>query len=55
MLIYVTRDTKLRDFVLMTIQDTQVPVYTKHTLFLYFSIFFSFLESNKINKNAKNK
>ena len=27
----------------MTIQDTQVPMYTKHTLFLYFSDFSIFL------------
>ena len=27
----------------MAIQGTQVPMYTKHTLFLYFLIFFSFL------------
>ena len=41
----------------MAIQGTQVPMYTKHTLFfvfLYFSIFFNFYEKNiaklKINK-----
>ena len=38
----------------MAIQGTQVPMYTKHTLFLYFSdfsIFFKFFYmKNKINK-----
>ena len=44
----------LQNFVSMAIQGTQVPMYTKHTLFLYFfdfSIFFKFLYQNKINKN----
>ena len=30
----------LENFVSMAIQGTQVPMYTKHTLFLYFSVFF---------------
>ena len=30
----------LENFVSMAIQGTQVPMYTKHTLFLYFSDFF---------------
>ena len=29
----------LENFVSMAIQGTQVPMYTKHTLFLYFSNF----------------
>ena len=48
----------------MAIQGTQVPMYTKHTLFLYFSdfsIFFILLyqkqnkQKLKINKNMLNK
>ena len=45
----------------MAIQDTQVPMYTKHTLFLYFSDFFFFNEKqNKAklkitHKNMLNK
>ena len=39
----------LENFVSMAIQGTQVPMYTKHTLFLYFSDFF-FIMKNKINK-----
>ena len=42
----------------MAIQGTQVPMYTKHTLFLYFSdfsIFFIFIfMENKINNTEKN-
>ena len=34
----------------MAIQGIQVPMYTKHTLFLYFSDFSFFLMKNKINK-----
>ena len=38
----------------MAIQDTQVPMYTKHTLFLYFSDFsIFFYMKNKINKTKK--
>ena len=47
----------LEDFVSMAIQGTQVPMYTKHTLFLYFydfSISFYLYMKNKINK-TKNK
>ena len=33
----------LEKFVSIAIQGTQVPMYTKHTLFLYFSDFFQFL------------
>ena len=46
----------LEKFILMAIQGTQVPMYTKYTLFLYFSDFsiFFFLYQNKINK-TKNK
>ena len=36
----------------MAIQGTQVPMYTKHTLFLYFSDFSIFF-FNKINKTEK--
>ena len=46
----------LKDFVSMAIQSTQVPMYTKHTLFLYFfdfSIFF--LYEKKINNTGKKK
>ena len=44
----------------MAIQGTQIPMYAKHTLFLYFFYFskilfyFIFLYQNKINK-TKNK
>ena len=34
----------------MAIQGTQVSMYTKRTLFLYFSDFSFFLMRNKINK-----
>ena len=38
----------------MAIQSTQVPKYTKHTLFLYFSDFSIFFYlKNKINKTEK--
>ena len=38
----------------MVIQGTQVPKYTKHTLFLYFSDFSIFFNlKNKINKTEK--
>ena len=41
----------------MAIQDTQVPMYTKHTLFLYFSDFsiFFFFMKNKTKRNRKQK
>ena len=44
----------------MTIQGTQVPIYTKHTVFLYFSdfsIFFNIKNKTKLktNKNKLNK
>ena len=42
----------------MAIQRTQVPMYTKQTLFLYFSIFFFFekkINKTKTNKNMLNK
>ena len=54
----------LENFVLVAIQGTQVLMYTKHTLFLYFSIFqkkilFLYQKQNKqklkINKNMLNK
>ena len=53
----------LENFVSMAIQDTQIPMYTKHTLFLYFSdfsiFFFIFIwktkqSKKKINNNNKN-
>ena len=45
----------LENFISMVIQGTQVPMYTKHTLFLYFSnisifLFFIFMK-NKIKQN----
>ena len=44
----------LEKIVSIAIQDTQVPMYTKHTLFLYFSdfsiFFFYFYMKKKINK-----
>ena len=47
----------LENFVTMAIQGTQVLMYTKHTLFLYFSDFsifiFYFYMKNKINKTEK--
>ena len=45
----------LEDFILMAIQGTQVPMYTKHTLFLHFSDFsifyflFLYQKQNKQN------
>ena len=40
----------------MVIQGTQVPMYTKHTLFLYFSIFFlNFYEKQNKAKLKTNK
>ena len=41
----------------MAIQGTQVPMYTKHTLFLYFFLFFKFFIIKKRPKieNKKNK
>ena len=47
----------LEDFVSMAIQGTQVPLYTKHTLFLYFSdfsIFFIFLYEKQNKAKLKN-
>ena len=44
----------LENFISMVIQGTQVPMYIKHTLFLYFSDFSIFLKKkNKINKTEK--
>ena len=46
----------LEDFVFMAIQGTQVPLYTKHTLFLNISDFrFFFLIFLKNKKKTKNK
>ena len=40
----------------MAIQGTQVPIYTKHTLFLYFSDFsFFFYEKQNKEKLKTNK
>ena len=41
----------------MAIQGTQVPMYTKHTLFLYFSDFsiFFFMKSKRKKKAKKKK
>ena len=46
----------LEDFVSIAIQGTQVPMYTKHTLFLYFSdfsIFFKILYQKQNNQKLK--
>ena len=40
----------LENFVSMAIQGTQVPKYTKHTLFLYFSDFSIFFNLKKKSK-----
>ena len=45
----------LEDFVSMAIQGTQVPMYTKHTLFLYFSDFSIFLIKKNDQKLKINK
>ena len=49
----------LENFVSIAILGTQVPMYTKHTLFLYFydfSIFFLYEKQNKANlKNNQQK
>ena len=50
----------LENFVSIAIQGIQVPMYTKHTLFLYFSdfsLFFLFLfkNKNKIKTKQPNK
>ena len=39
----------------MAIQATQVPMYTKHTLFLYFFLFFNFYEKQNKAKRKINK
>ena len=44
----------------MVIQGTQIPMYTKHTLFLYFYdfskfIFIFMLKQNKIKQKTENK
>ena len=44
----------LENFVSMAIQGTQVPMYTKHTLFLYFFDFFDFFQIF-FEKDQKNK
>ena len=44
----------LENFVSMAIQGIQVPMYTKYTLFLYFSIFF-FEKQNKAKTENKQK
>ena len=50
----------LENFVSMAIQGTQVPMYTKHTLFLYFSdfsiiyLFFYFLYEKRNKAKLKN-
>ena len=43
----------LENFVSMAIQSTQVPMYTKHTLFLYFSDFSIFFNKNKNKTKLK--
>ena len=43
----------LENFVSMAIQGTQVPIYTKHTLFLYFYDFSIYLLKKKKQKNKQ--
>ena len=45
----------LEDFVSMAIQGTQVSMYTKHTLFLYFSDFSIFLYQKQNKTKTENK
>ena len=45
----------LENFVSMAIQGTQVPMYTKHTLFLYFFYFSIFLYEKKEAKLKNNQ
>ena len=48
----------LENFVSMAIQGTQIPMYTKHTLFLYFSdfsIFFNVKQNKAKLKNNQTK
>ena len=39
----------------MAIQGIQVPMYTKHTLFLYFFLFFNFFKNFLYEKQNKQK
>ena len=43
----------LENFVSMAIQGTQVPMYTKHTMFLYFSYFSIFFYEKQNKQNWK--
>ena len=48
----------LEKIVSIAIQDTQVPMYTKHTLFLYFSdflFFFIYFYMKKKKNKTENK
>ena len=54
MLIKTTRDTKFRNFVLMAIYGTQVPIYIPHTVFVFFW-FFNFFYEKKKKKLKTNK
>ena len=45
----------LENFVSMAIQGTQVPMYTKHILFLYFSDFSIFFYDKQNKEKLKNK
>ena len=45
----------LEKIVLIAIQDTQVPMYTKHILFLYFSDFSNFFNFYEKQNKAKLK
>ena len=42
----------LDNFVSMAIQGTQVPMFTKHTLFLYYIVLLFYIK-NKINNTEK--
>ena len=47
----------LEDFVSIAIQGTQVPMYTKHTVFVFsdFSIFFIFIKKQNKQKLKNNQ
>ena len=45
----------LENFVSLAIQGTQVPMYTKYTVFVFFWFFFFFLCEKKNKAKLKNK